>query len=92
MNTSNTFARLLAAAGIAIAAGAVTPSLAARPHIPNPVQTHHGRAYNAHASATPRFERNQRNGGGWFAHGEVDDPPGSSFQDYGFDQSLGMVR
>jgi hypothetical protein len=92
--SKNTIATLLAAAGVAtvLAAGAVTPSLAAMPHIRDHVQTHHTRDYNANASATPRFERNQRAGGGWFAHGEADDPPGAAFQDYGYDQSLGMVR
>jgi hypothetical protein len=40
----------------------------------------------------PRNELRQRPGGGWFAHGEADDPPGSAFQDYGEDQSLGEVR
>ena len=45
---------------------------------------HHARAQaSEHAPA-----RNDR----WFAHGAIDDPPGSAFQSYGNDQSMGMVR
>jgi hypothetical protein len=94
--SKNTFATLLAAVGLAtvLATGTITPSLAATSHIHAPTyhaRTYDSRAYNAWA-ATPRFERNQRPGGGWFAHGEADNPPGSAFQDYGEDQSMGMVR
>jgi hypothetical protein len=74
-----------------IATGAVTP-LAAAPHRTDHAQSYDARAYNAWASARPRFERNQRPGGGWFAHGAPDNPPGSAFQSYGEDQSMGMVR
>jgi len=28
----------------------------------------------------------------WFAHGAIDDPPGSAFETFGNDQSMGMVR
>ena len=28
----------------------------------------------------------------WFAHGAIDDPPGSAFQSFGNDQSIGKVR
>jgi hypothetical protein len=28
----------------------------------------------------------------WFAHGAIDDPPGSAFQTFGNDQSMGKVR
>jgi hypothetical protein len=81
-----------AAAGVTtvLAAGAVTPSLAAMPHIRDHAQTHHARDYNAYAAARPRFGRNQRPGGGWFAHGAPDDPPGPAFQTFGIDQSMGF--
>jgi hypothetical protein len=88
----STMATLLAAAGLAtvFATGMVTPTLAATKHVQH-ARTYDSRAYNAYA-AQPRSERRQRPGGGWFAHGERDDPPGSAFQDYGIDQSMGMVR
>jgi hypothetical protein len=53
------------------------------------VQTYDSGAYNAWASAVPRVEQRP---GAWFAHGAPDDPPGSAFQTYGVDQSMGYVR
>jgi hypothetical protein len=88
----NTFATLFAAAGLAtvLFTGIVTPSLAAAKH------THHARTYDSRGydarAAAPRFGRNHRPSGGWFAHGERDDPPGAAFQDFGNDQSMGLVR
>ena len=92
-SSKNMIATVAAAVGLAtvLATGAVTPSLAATHHAHH-ARTYDSRAYDAQASARPRFERNQRPGGGWFAHGERDDPPGAAFQDYGEDQSMGMVR
>jgi hypothetical protein len=94
MNTNkNMITRIFLAAGVAagLATGGITASLAATQPADH-AQTYDARAYHAGASARPRFERNQRPGGGWFAHGAPDDPPGSAFQSYGEDQSMGMVR
>ncbi len=92
-SSKNMIATLLAAAGVAtvLIAGAVTPSLAATGRTHH-VRTYDSGAYNARASALPRYERRSRPGGGWFAHGAPDDPPGSAFQTFGIDQSMGMVR
>jgi hypothetical protein len=90
-SSRNTIATLMAAAGVAtvLVTGAATSPAAAK-------HAHHARtnhaAYHARAQALPRYERRQRRGGGWFAHGERDNPPGAAFEDYGEDQSLGMVR
>jgi hypothetical protein len=93
ISSKNTITTLLAAAGLAtvLAAGTVTPSLAAHHHAPR-AQTYDARAHRAWASARPRFEQRQRSGGGWFAHGAPDDPPGSAFQTFGEDQSMGLAR
>jgi hypothetical protein len=46
-------------------------------------------AHDARAQASEHASaRNDR----WFAHGAIDDPPGSAFQTFGNDQSMGMVR
>ena len=91
-SSKNTILTLVTTAGVAavLVAGAGAPSPAVAKH------SHHTRtyyaAYHARASALPRYERRQRRGGGWFAHGERDNPPGAAFEDYGEDQSLGLVR
>lgn len=97
--SKNTLATLLAAAGVAsvLVTAASTPSLAATKrfhqsqtyHSPTYNRTYDSGAYNAWASAVPRSEQRH---GGWFAHGTPDDPPGSAFQTYGVDQSMGYVR
>jgi len=94
----NTVSRLLAAAGVTavVAVGAVTPSLAA-----STKRAHHERAYDARAydaraydaraydarasAALPRSVRRQPSGGGYYAHGAPDDPPGSAFQTWGWE-------
>ena len=91
----NTVSRLLAAVGVTalVAVGTITPSLAAT----TTKRAHHARAYDARdydaraSAALPRSER-QRSGGGYFAHGAPDDPPGSAFQSFGNDQEMGKVR
>jgi len=46
-------------------------------------------AHDARAQAREHAPaRNDR----WFAHGAIDDPPGSAFETFGNDQSMGMVR
>jgi hypothetical protein len=50
---------------------------------------HHTRAYDARAA---HAEARQPGGGRYFAHGAVDDPPGSAYQTFGSDQSNGLVR
>jgi hypothetical protein len=87
----NTIATIFAAIGVAavLVTGIVTSSLAVTQHVDRKI---HAGPYKSWASARPRFEQNERPGGGWFAHGAVDDPPGSAFQSYGEDQSMGMVR
>jgi len=92
MSISNTLSRSLAAIAVTavLAVGAVTPSLAATTN-----RAHHSGAYDAQAydaQALPRSELRQRSGGGYFAHGAPDDPPGSAFQSFGNDRSMGMVR
>ena len=90
----NTVSRLLAAVGVTalVAVGTITPSLAATTNRAHHAQAYDARAYDARASvALPRSER-QQSGGGYFAHGAPDDPPGSAFQSFGNDQSMGMVR
>jgi hypothetical protein len=89
----NTLLRLLASVAVTavVAVGAVTPSLAATTNRAH-ARTYDARAYDAQASvALPRAEH-QRPGGGYFAHGAPDDPPGSAFQSFGNDQAMGMVR
>jgi hypothetical protein len=90
ISSKRTITTLIAAAGLAtvLAASTVTPSLAATHHT-HRARTYDSRAYNAWASAVPRSERRP---GAWFAHGAPDDPPGSAFQSYGKDQSIGFVR
>jgi hypothetical protein len=91
--SKNTVSRLLAAVGVTavLAVGAVTPSLAATTNRAHHARTYDARAYDARASvAQPAFP--QRAGGGYFAHGAPDDPPGSAFQSFGNAQSMGMVR
>ena len=97
--SKNTIATLLAAAGLAtvVVTGAGTFSLAATERTHHAYQsdsraynrTYDSRAYNAWASAVPRSEQRP---GAWFAHGAPDDPPGSAFQTFGVDQSMGLVR
>ena len=88
-----TIATIFAAMGVAavLATGTITPSLGATRHV-DQITAHHAGSDKSSASAGPRFEENERPGGGWFAHGAVDDPPGSAFQSYGEDQAMGMVR
>jgi hypothetical protein len=96
----DTISRLLAAVGVTavVVVGAVTPSLAASTKRAHHAPAYDARAYNAWAyngrasGAAPRSVRRQRSGGGYFAHGAPDDPPGSAFQTFGNDQSMGMVR
>jgi hypothetical protein len=96
----NTVSRLLAAVGITavVAVGAATPSLAATTHRPHHAGAYDARAYDARAYderpsvALPRAEARQPSGGGYFAHGAPDDPPGSAFQTFGNDRSMGGVR
>ena len=90
MSTNKTLSRLFAAAGVAatLTLGAITPSLAAISHRTHAATTHRTygeRAYGAYAADPART-------GGYFAHGAPDDPPGSAFQSFGNDQSMGMVR
>jgi hypothetical protein len=96
----NTVSRLLAAVGMTavVVAGAVTPSSAASTKHARHAGAYDARAYDARAYAgrasvaLPRSVRRQRSGGGYFAHGAPDDPPGSAFQTFGNDRSMGMVR
>jgi hypothetical protein len=92
MSTSNTLSRSLAAIAVTavLAVGAVTPSLAATTNRAHHAAAYDAQAYDAHA--LPRSEMRQRSGGGYFAHGAPDDPPGSAFQSFGNDRSMGMVR
>jgi len=46
-------------------------------------------AYDARAQVR---ERAPARNGRYFAHGATDDPPGSTFQSFGNDQAMGMVR
>jgi hypothetical protein len=96
----DTISGLFAAVGITaiLAVGAATPSLAAKAHRGYHARAYGGwgysaRAYNAWGyGALPRSERRQRRGGGYFAHGARDNPPGSAFQSFGNDQEMGLVR
>jgi hypothetical protein len=51
--------------------------------------TRHIRAYDAR---TARAQVRHPSGAGYFAHGAVDDPPGSAYQSFGNNQSNGLVR
>ena len=86
----NTVSRLLAAVGVTavLALGAVSPSLAASTKRAPHAQAYDARAYDARASAAlQRSVPRQRSGGGYFAHGAPDDPPGSAFQTWGWEMS-----
>jgi hypothetical protein len=96
----DTVSRLLAAVGVTavVVVGAVSPSLAASTKRAPHARAYDSRAYDAQAYAgrasrgVPRSVWRQRSGGGYFAHGAPDDPPGSAFQTFGNDRSMGMVR
>jgi hypothetical protein len=96
MSRKDRLSRLLAAVGMTavLAVGAVTPSLAATTHRHYRADAYNARAYDARGSfVQPRAEQRQWNGGGgYFAHGAPDDPPGSAFQTFGNDRSMGGVR
>jgi hypothetical protein len=101
----NSVSRLLAAVGVTaiVAVGAVTPSLAATTNRAHHARDYDAGAYDARANdarahdlrtspALPRSEQRQWNGGGYFAHGAPDDPPGSAFQTFENDRSMGGVQ
>jgi hypothetical protein len=90
----NTVSGLLAAVGLAavVVAGAVTPSLAASTKRAHNARAYDARAYDARAYSGWASSRPQRRGGGYFAHGAPDDPPGSAFQSFGNARNMGMVR
>jgi hypothetical protein len=98
----NTTSKVLAAAGptAALAVGTVVPSSAGTNN-----RAHHSRAYGARAYSgrtimqAPAYDlraygevARKRNGGGYFAHGAPDDPPGSAYQSFGNNQSIGLPR
>ena len=81
---------MLGAVGVAtiVAAGAVTPSLAAtdRDHHPT---AHASRSFNAWASARQRYELNERPDGGWAEQGTLENTARPAFQAYGAGQWMG---
>jgi hypothetical protein len=94
-NRKNMVSKILATFGVTalVAVGVVTPSAAATSKRVHHTRAYDARAYNAQASvALPRAVARQRTGGGYFAHGAPDDPPGSAFQTFGNDESMGLVR
>jgi hypothetical protein len=87
----NTLSRLLAAVGMTavLAVAAAAPASAAKN------TRAQARAYDTSAYARydlPRSVRRQGPTAGYFAHGAVDDPPGSAFQSWGNDTEMGLVR
>jgi hypothetical protein len=101
ISRKNTISRLLTAVGVTaiLAVGAATPSLAAKVNRGYQTQAYDARAYYAWGyydawgyGARTRADARQRRGGGYFAHGAPDDPPGSAFQTFANDQEMGLVR
>jgi hypothetical protein len=91
----NTISGLLAAVGVTaiLAVGAATPSFAAKAHRGYQARAYDARAYDAWGyGARTRADARQRRGGGYFAHGAPDDPPGSAYQSFANDDEMGLVR
>jgi hypothetical protein len=90
----DTVSRLLAAVGVTavVVVGAVSPSLAASTKRAHSARAYDARAYDARAYSGRAYSVRQRRGGGYFAHGAPDDPPGSAFQSFGNARNMGMVR
>ena len=100
ISRKNTISTLLTAVGVTamLAVAAATPSLAAKAHRGYQARAYDARAYDAWGydawgyGARTRADARQRRGGGYFAHGARDNPPGSAFQSFGNAQSIGRVR
>ena len=100
ISRKNTISRLLTAVGVTaiLGVGAATPSLAAKAHRGYQARAYDARAYDAWGydawgyGARTRADARQRRGGGYFAHGAPDNPPGSAFQSFANDQEMGLVR